>query len=173
MATKDWSNDFEIKDTHKYGRGVFAKRNFKKGETIWVLDGEEVSEVDCDQMVADGLVNNDDPLQISKDSYLLLDEPSIIFNHSCDPNAGLRGRSTMVAIRDIQPGEEITYDYSALVPPYNHTFTTMPNCQCGTAKCRGSLGNISTIPKERVEEYIKAGGLQDFILEALQEVSLS
>lgn len=167
MINVNCPEGFEIKDTHKYGRGVYAKRNFKKGELIWVLDGKEVSEIDCDKMVADGLVNNDDPLQISQDSYLLLDKFSIIFNHSCDPNGALKGRSTMIAIKDIKPGEEITYDYSALVPPYNHTFTTMTNCLCGSIKCRHSLGNISTLPKETIEDYKKAGVLQDFILEAL------
>lgn len=159
----------EIRDTKKYGKGIYAKEEIKKGSVVYVLDGVEVSETECDKMVADGLINNDDPLQISRDSYLLLDEVSILFNHSCDPNVALSGKSTMVAMKDIESGEQITYDYSVLVPPYNDTFTTMKNCLCCTSKCRKSLGNILTVPKKTVNKYVEGGFLQDFILEALKE----
>ncbi|MCK1396992.1 SET domain-containing protein [Bradyrhizobium sp. 4] len=31
-------------------------------------------------------------------------------NHSCDPNLGMAGNVVMVAIRDIEPGEELALD---------------------------------------------------------------
>lgn len=55
-------------------------------------------------------------------------------NHACKPNAEsvlLRGKVFLKAIRRIQPGEEITYDYG---PEYVRLFFK-DGCKCAT--CRG------------------------------------
>ncbi len=40
-------------------------------------------------------------------------EPVMLFrNHSCEPNVGFAGNTVLVAMRDINPGEELTTDYS-------------------------------------------------------------
>jgi len=164
------NSKFEIKDTGKYNLGAFAKEFIKKGEIIHVLDGERVSEIVCDKMIEDGLLNNDDPLQIDKDYYYILDKVSRSFNHSCEPNSGLKGESTLFAIKDIQPGEEITYDYSTTVYPANYTFTTMTDCLCGSPNCRKALGNVLSIPKDTLDYYKSNGALQDYILKALEDL---
>ncbi len=164
-------NKFEIRDTKKYGNGVYAKRDIKKGEVIWVLDGKEISEYICDKMIADGLLSNDNPLQIGMDNYLILDQISLSFNHSCSPNATLYGRSTLMAIKNIKKGEEITYDYSLTVPPSNYTFNTMDHCQCGSDRCRQSLGNVLTVQKSKLKHHAENGHLQDFIVEELNKIN--
>jgi hypothetical protein len=61
-------------------------------------------------------------------------EPSDYFNHSCEPNCGLKGQIAVLARRGIAPGEELTYDYGttdALGPPMD--------CDCGAASCRGRV----------------------------------
>ncbi len=161
---------FEIKPTEKYGLGAFATEDIKKGEVIFVMRGERILEESCDKMIEDGLLNNDDPLQISKDYYLILDNTSRYFNHSCDPNAGLKGESTLFALRDIPCGEEILFDYSTTVYPENFTFTTMHDCLCRSPKCRKVLGNVLTIPKDTLDYYKENGALQDYILKALREI---
>jgi uncharacterized protein len=161
-------NKFEIKDTGSYGRGVYATDFIKEGETIHVLSGERILEKDCDDMVAKGLIHNDDPLQISKDYYFLLDELSRTFNHNCDPNAALKGESTLFAIKDIKPGEQITYHYSYVVPSYNDTFLAQTKCECGAENCQKYLtGNIKDIPDVTLKDYLKKGALQDFIRESI------
>jgi hypothetical protein len=58
-------------------------------------------------------------------------------NHSCDPNTWWVDDETMLARRDILPGEEITYDYSTTevaVPLEMH-------CLCGSPLCRGMVTN--------------------------------
>lgn len=61
------------------------------------------------------------------------------FNHSCDPNAGLRGQLGLVAMRDIAPDEQVCFDYAmvlAEVPglaPYEFA------CRCGSTLCRGTI----------------------------------
>ena len=55
-------------------------------------------------------------------------------NHSCDPTAVAFGK-LYIAFRDIEPGEEITYDYATT----ETQFDRIPECKCGTARCRGSI----------------------------------
>src|SRR5579885_654780 len=43
-------------------------------------------------------------------------EPVDYMNHSCEPNCGVRGSVVVVARRDIQPGEELTFDTAPLIP---------------------------------------------------------
>ena len=58
-------------------------------------------------------------------------------NHSCDPNTWWLDDDTMIARRDIQPGEELTYDYATteIAIPFEMT------CQCGCPNCRGIVTN--------------------------------
>ena len=35
----------------------------------------------------------------------------LYLNHSCDPNLGIRGEITFMAMRDIRAGEELTHDW--------------------------------------------------------------
>lgn len=58
-------------------------------------------------------------------------------NHCCDPNTWWADDDTMLARRDIQAGEEITYDYAT-------TEVDIPfemDCACGAAICRGRVTN--------------------------------
>lgn len=106
--------------------------------------------------------SGDDPLQIGPDAFMDLEEPGLIFNHSCRPNAVFKGRSDLVAFREIKSGEEICYDYSATVPSENDWVMSIA-CRCSSKKCRGMIGNWKTIPPEEMKSYFDAGYLQDFI----------
>jgi hypothetical protein len=54
-------------------------------------------------------------------------------NHSCNPNAGLSGQIGLVAMREIEPGEEVCFDYAMCdTMPYDEF-----ECECGAANCRG------------------------------------
>lgn len=59
-------------------------------------------------------------------------------NHSCDPNTWWSDNDTMVARRDIQPGEEVTYDYATTETTIPYTMT----CRCGSENCRGTITNL-------------------------------
>ena len=47
------------------------------------------------------------------------------------------GLTLVVAIRDIEVGEELTYDYQFM--DTEPSFYDGINCKCGTKKCRGVL----------------------------------
>jgi hypothetical protein len=77
-------------------------------------------------------------LQIDDDFYLLSGEPSDVadhINHSCDPNLGLRGALSLVALRPIAPGEAVCYDYAMTDGSDYDEFV----CQCGAPSCRGKV----------------------------------
>jgi SET domain-containing protein len=76
------------------------------------------------------------------------DNPARFFNHSCDPNceAVLRdGHIWILALRDLQPGEELAFDYG-----YDLTDYHQHPCACGTAGCCGYV--VAEQFRERVRQ---------------------
>ncbi len=75
----------------------------------------------------------------SNEEYLVSEQGDERFmNHSCEPNTWWLDDDTMIANRDIQPGEELTYDYAT-------TEITIPfrmKCCCGAPSCRGVITNL-------------------------------
>lgn len=154
-----------VKGSAISGRGVFAGENIRRGEHIYRLGGERVSLLQCISGIVQGKIRMDDPLAIRKYEYIVLDDFSIRFNHSCEANAGLVGESDLVALVDIPCGQEITFDYSMTVRPSILTlFWGMP-CKCGAATCRGSIGDIRSIAPQRLRAHMQAGALQDYMLD--------
>jgi hypothetical protein len=62
-------------------------------------------------------------------------EPGDSINHSCEPNCGMRNATTIVAMRDIAIGEELTFDYAMSDASSYDEF----DCNCGTSLCRGRV----------------------------------
>ncbi len=157
--------ELEVKDTHKYGKGLFAKEDIKKGRRIWILEGKELT---LNKLV-DRLNANkemiDDPFQIGRKTYMDLNKFSRIFNHSCDPTGGIRNTSELFALRDIKKGEEITYDYSLTISPTDWQM----KCKCGSKICRKLLRDIRSVPKKRLKFYEKRGALQKYMKLILRE----
>lgn len=55
-------------------------------------------------------------------------------NHGCEPNLGFDGTLKLVAIRDIQKGEELLLDYA-----FMESFFEPFACKCGAKTCRGTI----------------------------------
>ena len=64
-------------------------------------------------------------------------------NHSCDPNCEAileEGRVFIDATRDIEPGEELFYDYALEIDePITEKAKNEYECLCGSPNCRGTL----------------------------------
>jgi uncharacterized protein len=56
-------------------------------------------------------------------------------NHSCNPNAWWLDDHNMFAARDIQAGEEVTYDYATSEILLDFSM----ECHCGSNLCRGVI----------------------------------
>jgi SET domain-containing protein len=73
-------------------------------------------------------------------------------NHSCDPNCETfipRGHIWIDALRDIEAGEELTYDY---MYDMDKSYTdddlfNLYGCKCGAEKCRGTIVYTKRRPK--------------------------
>jgi hypothetical protein len=68
-------------------------------------------------------------------------------NHSCEPNAVLRGR-TLVAQRDIARGDEVTFDYATTEYEMAEPFA----CGCGAARCRGLIRGFTALTAAQQQE---------------------
>lgn len=159
---------YQIKETGKYGKGVYAKEFIPRGTIIRVFSGDILTFDECIKRIKDGAEDQADSLQIGLELDMDLDEVSRTFNHSCMPNAGLRKISELVAIEDIQVGDQITYDYSATVGPNVTSKVWSMNCECGTKECRKKISNVLTIPTKQLRKYKKADGLQAYIVRELE-----
>jgi len=112
---------------------------------------------------------------------------SRFINHSCDPNCELqlwhvngRLRIGICAIRDIQPGEALSYDYQ-----FETSEEDVFKCYCKTSACRGtmapkkkqthhSLGSLGIKEKRAmVEEYRKKASRKTHEQLVEEEVSRS
>jgi len=87
--------------------------------------------------------------QCDEENVVCEDGDEKYMNHSCDPNTWWFDDETMIARRDIQAGEEITYDYSS-------TDVDVPfemNCECGSDICRGTISNTDYLLPEWQAQY--------------------
>lgn len=135
----------QIKKSSIVGKGIFAKKKIKKGELICIWDGDLANEKMLkllspkEQSYALQIYDNFWYVTFNRKSL----EATDFFNHSCDPNIGIKGQVVLVAIRDIKPGEEITFDYSFTEADPKYKF----ECYCGAKNCRKTVtGNDWKIP---------------------------
>ena len=141
----------------RFGRGLFATRNIRKGDHILTMSGPIISQEQVDIKPDKEQVN---ALQIDEERYIDLQEPGVLGNHSCNPNAGLQEDTKLIAIKDIALDEEITYDYSSTVDGG----WTMP-CACGEKECRKKVKDFKLLPKEVQNNYLETGIVQKYIRE--------
>ncbi|MFC2135656.1 SET domain-containing protein [Bacteroidota bacterium] len=122
-------NDIVIKKSKINGLGVFANRDFNKGEIVLKWD---TSHILTKEQVAE-LSENEKKytLTYEKGKFLLLHPPERFVNHSCDANTAVENYCD-AAIKKIKKGEEITSDYTK----YDE-FSFNIICNCGSKNCRG------------------------------------
>lgn len=135
------SPKLEVRDTGKYGKGVFAKEAIKKDEVLIVMGGY-IIDIEAENNLDDFQI--DKPIEISEEFAFCpmaqedMDRmPQHYVNHSCDPNSGFKGSNFMVAMRDIKPNEEIVYDYAMIIAsnPDSENYFEM-ECKCSSSNCR-------------------------------------
>lgn len=134
-----------IKKTKKRGRGVFAKTRILKGEVIAVFDGPTY-DGDFEDWTDDLYYH---AIQYGREKWRDSKGIARLINHSCDPNCGIRSLFKVVAMRDIMPGEEVTWDYEMTEKnPYWRM-----KCHCGTEICRKVIGDYSRMPRSIRKKY--------------------
>jgi uncharacterized protein len=138
----------EVRRSAVHGDGVFALQRITKGVRIVEYVGERVSHEEADGRYDDKDPNDNHTFLFIVDKHTVIDagvggNEARFINHSCDPNCEsvIQRRHVFIeAIRDIEPGEELCYDYQIVrerddPPDIDQVFA----CRCGTAKCRGTM----------------------------------
>lgn len=123
------------------GKGLVATGLIRAGEVVSRLEPGQphflITEViTWPQSEQDALLHY--AYQCSETEIVSEQGPEKYMNHSCDPNTWWLDDDTMIARRDIQPGEEITYDYAT-------TEIAIPwemDCACGSALCRHKVTHL-------------------------------
>lgn len=73
---------------------------------------------------------------------------AMFINHSCDPNCEtdeINGHVWIIAIRDIEAGEELTYDYML----YDGAEDDSAPCFCRSKKCRGTMYSEEDLRRQK------------------------
>lgn len=149
MVQSFLSDKIEKRISEITGVGIFAKEVIHVGEVVCVKGGHILRK---EELFSSSVINSYHP--ISDDLYIAAkteDEEEAIkiyINHSCEPNCGLRGEITFVAIREIQVDEEITLDY-AFLDNEGYSFW----CNCGSKNCRHIITGYDWKIKHIQEKY--------------------
>lgn len=149
------------------GKGVFALQKFHVGEVILQCRGQRL---DRSEIVVGSYIHQHS-LQIGEDTFL---SPSggidDYVNHSCNPNSGyqiLNEKVYLIAIRDVEAGEEIHYDYSTYMTKDSFEM----KCHCGSVNCRGSVKNFTDLPAGLQKQYVHMGVVPEYISKNLKSTS--
>jgi SET domain-containing protein len=127
-----------VRESNIHGRGLFATADIAKGEVVAVKGGHIISR----EQLRDQITARLGPVEIQIGDDLFIApvteeerEGSMLYtNHCCDPNLGMRGEITFVAMRDIRADEELTHDW-AMTDDDDYSV----ECNCGSRNCRKIL----------------------------------
>jgi hypothetical protein len=131
----------ELRDTKK-GKGVFTKIQLMAGQDVLKFERPVLRSNNLAKITA---------IQIDEDSYLDTNPIEIrdFLNHSCDPNCRVDVQNmTLVAIRKIAGGEELTFHYCTTefdLFAKKESF----DCVCGSSNCLGMIKGFNHLSNEQ------------------------
>jgi SET domain-containing protein len=133
----------EVRQSDVHGQGVYAAQFIPEGTRIIEYMGQRVS-----WEAAPDDENDPHTFNFGLDNGEVID-PDIggndarWINHSCDPNCEAveeDDRIFIYAMRDIQRGEELLYDYRLEIDePITDAAKRKFACYCGASNCRGTM----------------------------------
>jgi uncharacterized protein len=159
-ATRGRGPLFKVRHSSIHGYGVFAARRIRKGTTVVEYLGDRLTHAQADDRYEDKDPNDNHTFLFTVDAKTVIDagvngNEARYINHGCDPNCEsttLNKRIFIEAIRTIQPGQELSYDYQIQRDPDD-----APNvdavfaCRCGAKDCRGSMLEARKVPKKKAK----------------------
>lgn len=140
------TKNFVTKESGVHGKGAFATKDFKKGDTLFIFKGRVYKR--DNKNVKDAFANPNS-IGIDKNTWIDPIGSFHFINHSCDPNMSIRGKVTFVALKNIKKGEELMFDYSINeADPRWHM-----KCNCGARNCRKLIKSIQSLPTRTYQHY--------------------
>ena len=138
----------QVRRSGVHGKGVFALTHIPAGAKIIEYTGELITWKEALRR------HPHDPAQPNHTFYFHIDDRHVIdanvggnaarwINHACDTNCEadeVDGRVFIKATRDVQPGEELFYDYGLVIDSrLTAKLKREYPCHCGSPHCRGTL----------------------------------
>lgn len=126
-----------VRKSRIHGKGVFAVQDITKGTRILPYLGKKISLQEATKRIAQGnayIFCFDDRYDIDGNTPK---NRARYINHSCDPNCEsdiIEGQIWILALRDIQAGEELNYDYGYELDGYEKR-----PCRCSAKNCCGYI----------------------------------
>lgn len=152
MSKLSWlSPKTKVKKSSIHGSGLFAKRPIRKGAVVAVKGGYIFDRKILDKIedqVGPSYIQIEDNLFIGPRRRSEIKGCMIYSNHSCNPNIGVKGQLTFVAMRDIKAGEELTHDWAMTD---NEQYRM--KCNCGGKDCRGVITGKDWQKKNLQKKY--------------------
>ncbi len=152
---EDWiSPKVEIRPSPLHGRGMFAIVPIKKDEVVAVWGGNFVNGAGAAKARLAGRAIQ----QIEDDVFEVFDYEkrgeggAYYHNHSCNPNTWMKDEVTITARHDIEPGDELTFDYALFEADEDHV--AVAECRCGTPGCRKRITGKDWRLPELQERYV-------------------
>ena len=141
-----------IRTENKF-RTLITKQAYKKGEAICAMPSENIMDKP-----------NRFTVPISKDRHTHVGKLAAL-NHSCDTNVILDTEAMMmVARRDIEKGEELSFFYPSTEWEMNAPFI----CLCGAANCIHVVAGARFLPLSTLEHHYLNPHIRDMMIELLQ-----
>lgn len=151
-----------IKNTKDKGKGIFAKRNIKKGEIIATVNGKIFTIKNLKDVKVKQL--DDNYLhQIDWNKFINNEAITKFTNHSCEPNAAVKEKlptCELIALKKIKKDEEITVDYDTFDSGLLGTF----RCKCDSKNCRKIVKGFKFLSDELKKKYMKMGIVSEYLL---------
>ncbi len=154
----------EVRPSQIQGLGAFATVRLRKGTRIIEYVGERITPKEADRRYDDDDDATEHPrvLLFSVDSRTVIDagvggNDARFINHSCEPNCEAvtdKRRVYIEALRDIEPGEELLYDYN--LTRHDDDADDLEQryaCHCGAESCRGTM----LTPMDKKKKKRRAG----------------
>ena len=145
-----------IKIENKF-RSLITKQAYKKGEIICEIPTEKVIDT-----------ANRYTVQIGRDRHTEVGKLSAL-NHSCDPNVILDTENlNMVARRDIEEGEELSFFYPSTEWEMDAPFI----CLCGASNCIHVVAGARFLPLSTLENHYLNKHIREMMIELLNSTEL-
>jgi uncharacterized protein len=125
-----------IRSSAIHAAGCYTTTPIRKGARVVEYTGPRIQKSEADRLYEDSPITY--LFGIGSRSTVIDGHGAAMFlNHSCDPNCETdesHGRVWIQAIRDITPGEELTYDYCLYDGDEDEA-----SCNCGAPACRKTM----------------------------------
>lgn len=137
----------QVRTSPIHGRGVFARTRIPANTTVVEYKGEKVPADEAAERY-DDTVAGSITLLFTVDDRWVIDggrggNEARFINHSCEPNCESfvrRGRVYIRSLREIAPGQELTYSYDLLVSgPPERAWARRYRCRCASLTCRRTM----------------------------------